>query len=104
MVTMRNDDVGQRLLSVPASVHLHAILSWDARRRLDVIAFVTVPAPIDGFKMFFTQEVALHAEASASGPSFVPGLDDSPNCILSAAEAANQMSPPMWKVRKVITN
>ena len=63
-------------------------------------AFVVVPEPIESFKKFFAHEVELQKDAAQTGPSFKHGIDDTPRRIVSAAEEANLMSPPAWKVRK----
>ena len=78
------------------------MLAWDSDDRLCVTAFVLAPEPFASFKKFFQQEVALQAEAIQAGPSFAIGAGDTPGRIVSAAELANTMSPPAWKVRRTI--
>ena len=59
-----------------------------------------VPEPIESFKKFFAHEFELQKDAAQTGSSFKHGIDDTPGRIVIAAEQANMMSPPVWKVRK----
>ena len=99
-VTVQDDDAGMRLRRVTKDAHIHAVLSWESSDLLAVTAFVVVPDPIDSFKKFFAHEIELQKDAALAGPSFKPGIDDTPGRIVSAAEQANMTSPPAWKVRK----
>ena len=101
-VALRDDDAGARLRITPRDAHLHAVLSWDSPDELVFNAFVQVPGAFDKFKQFFRQEVLLHKDAIDAGPSFVPGLKDTPTKMLTAAQNTDATTPPAWKKRRSI--
>jgi hypothetical protein len=100
LITVQDDAAGMRLRSVTNGAHIHAVLFRESSDRLAVTSFVVVPEPIENFKKFFAHEVQLQKDVAQTGPSFKHGNDDTPRRIVSAAEEANLMSPPAWKVRK----
>jgi hypothetical protein len=100
LITVQDDAAGMRLRSVSNGAHIHAVLFRESSDRLAVTSFVVVPEPIENFKKFFAHEVQLQKDVAQTGPSFKHGNDDTPRRIVSAAEEANLMSPPAWKVRK----
>ena len=99
-VTVQDGDAGMRLREVAKDAHIHAVFSWESSDRLAVIAFVVVTDILDSFQQFFARDVELQREATRAGPSFKPGIEDTPGRVASAAERADLTSPPAWKVRK----
>ena len=101
-VQLRDDEVGQRLRSLGQDVYVHAVLAWESSDRMCATAFVQAPHPFERFKKFFEQEIALQNEAIQAGPSFAVGPGDTPGHMVNEAALANILSPPAWKVRKLI--
>ena len=101
-VQLREDDVGLRLRSLAQDAYVHAVLAWETPDRMRANAFVLAPEPVESYRQFFEQEIAVQTEAIQAGPSFTIGQGDTPGRMVSAAELANCMSPPFWKVRRTI--
>ena len=78
------------------------MLAWETPDRMRANAFVLAPEPVESYRQFFEQEIAVQTEAIQAGPSFTIGQGDTPGRMVSAAELANCMSPPSWKVRRTI--
>ena len=101
-VEVDGDDHLARILGGAANgASAHALLSWTSPDVIRTVAILPVPPETcEAFKKFFAAEMDLRSGASTDRGSASAGIGATPTKVLSAADLANQTSPPLWKVRK----